>query len=74
MVILSRADAKALGLKRYYTGKECPQGHLAERWVSSGACYECVKAKAPGVVKRWRESLPLDELRAYRAAEQRRWR
>lgn len=38
--IISRKQAKALGLKRYYTGVPCKNGHLAERYVG-GHCVEC---------------------------------
>lgn len=71
--IITRAEAKRLGLKRYFTGNPCPHGHIAERWTSSGACYECVKAKAVGVVTRWREKQDPGEYRAYRAEQSRRW-
>jgi hypothetical protein len=38
--IISRAEAKAQGLKTFYTGKPCPHGHIAERLVA-GKCVEC---------------------------------
>src|ERR1035438_1005723 len=45
MELISRKDARIKGLKRYFTGKECKNGHLAERYVSSssetGVCVEC---------------------------------
>lgn len=31
--------------KRYFTGKPCPQGHIAERYRSSGTCVLCAAAK-----------------------------
>jgi len=37
----SRKDAAALGLRKYYTGKECPHGHTCERYTVSGACIRC---------------------------------
>ena len=40
MQIISCKDAKALGLKRYYTGKPCKHGHIAERHVTGG-CAVC---------------------------------
>jgi hypothetical protein len=40
MEIISRADAKARGLRRYYTGP-CKRGHVAERHVSSRRCVVC---------------------------------
>jgi hypothetical protein len=38
--ILRREEALALGLKRYFTGKPCRNGHIAERSVR-GMCLEC---------------------------------
>ncbi len=42
--IISYADAKAAGLKRYFTGEPCKHGHIAERFVSSCGCVECTRA------------------------------
>jgi hypothetical protein len=44
--IISRAEAKALGLKCYFAGKPCKRGHVAERWVGNSACMECDRARA----------------------------
>jgi hypothetical protein len=38
-------DAKAAGLKRYFTGIPCKNGHIAERSVSSRACLKCANAR-----------------------------
>jgi len=38
---LTRSQAIAFGLTRYFTGKPCPQGHVAERKVSNRDCVEC---------------------------------
>lgn len=43
MEITSRQEAAALGLSKYFTGKECRKGHVAERYVSSGACIGCIE-------------------------------
>jgi hypothetical protein len=43
MEIISRQEAKARGLKRYFTGEPCPKGHVTERHVSSGTCCECTR-------------------------------
>lgn len=40
--IISARDAKAAGLKRYYTGKGCLRGHVAERQTSNGSCVVCI--------------------------------
>ena len=42
--IISREEAKALGLKRYFTGKPCKHGHLAQRKVSNTECVVCAAA------------------------------
>ena len=39
---INRAEAKALGLKRFFTGKPCPKNHISERYVSANACCECL--------------------------------
>lgn len=39
--IITRSEARALGLKRYFTGKPCKHGHLAEWGTASGACLNC---------------------------------
>ena len=38
--IVTRAAAKAAGLKRYFTGKPCVRGHTTERYAAGG-CVEC---------------------------------
>src|SRR5512139_117205 len=42
--IISRKDAQAQGLKRYFTGKPCKHGHTAERFVIGRKCVECSQA------------------------------
>jgi hypothetical protein len=41
--IISRADALEQGLKFYFSGKQCKRGHVAERYVSSRNCCECLQ-------------------------------
>lgn len=43
MEIISRKDAKAQGLKRYYTGEPCIKGHICERRVANFGCTQCQK-------------------------------
>ena len=45
MKIVSRAEAKEQGLKRYFTGKPCKRGHICESWVCDRACTDCAKEK-----------------------------
>lgn len=42
MDILTKAEATRLGLKKYFTGKPCKQGHIAERYVLKSTCTECL--------------------------------
>ena len=44
--IICRDEARALGLKRYFTGAPCKRGHVAERYVSSCRCMECDRVLA----------------------------
>lgn len=43
--LISRQDAKASSLSRYFTGETCDHGHLCERYVSSTRCVTCVAIK-----------------------------
>jgi hypothetical protein len=49
--IISRGEAKAQGLKNYFTGRPCKHRHVAPRQVSNGGCRECGDARG----KQWRE-------------------
>lgn len=61
-LIMTRAQAKAAGLTRYFSGKVCPRGHVAERFVCSYNCVECHEDwkrenpdKYRAAIKRWEE-------------------
>jgi hypothetical protein len=41
MDIITRAEAQAQGLQRYFTGKPCRHGHRSERLASNGRCCQC---------------------------------
>lgn len=41
MQIISRSEAKAKGLKTYFTGNPCKHGHLSARQVSNSTCTSC---------------------------------
>jgi hypothetical protein len=43
--IITRAEAKALGLKRYFTGEPCKHGHVCERLVHKWECLECYRKR-----------------------------
>jgi Recombination endonuclease VII len=47
--IITRAEALAKGLKRYFTGEPCKRGHVAERSTVNSTCFACkVTADAAG--------------------------
>jgi hypothetical protein len=53
--IVTIADAKALGLKRYFTGMPCKHGHIADRLVSNGTCMNCSNSRCLDWQKKNRE-------------------
>lgn len=67
--IITHKDAKAQGLKLYFTGKSCKRGHVCERRVSNCYCVECERearrkwrvsnaAKWAGYHEKWRTKDP----------------
>lgn len=57
MELIDRKTAIDLGLQRYFTGKPCVKGHIAERKVGNGCCTECSKI----LTKEWRENKGRDQ-------------
>ena len=45
MQIISRKEAIAQGLSRYFTGEPCGHGHIDERYVSGKTCRACQKMR-----------------------------
>lgn len=39
---MERQEAMQQGLTRYFTGRACSKGHLAERYTKSGNCAACI--------------------------------
>jgi hypothetical protein len=50
--IMTRSQAKSLGLNKYWNGRPCPKGHLAIRFVKSKACKQCQREAIKAWVKR----------------------
>lgn len=73
MKIVSRAEARALGLKRYFTGEPCKYGHIAERNTKKSTCLAC-KAEAgrietaanPEALKAYRHAYYLANIERHR--------
>lgn len=43
--IISRAEARTFDLPRYFTGKPCKRGHIAERTIRNKTCVACDLAR-----------------------------
>lgn len=67
MKIISRKEAKSLGLKYYFTGKPCKHGHISQKQTNKGYCCACArnqskkyaaknKEKVSEWMKAWRSS------------------
>jgi hypothetical protein len=52
MDIISRAEAKAQGLKRYFTGEPCKHDHVSERMVSDTLCLFCKRIRE---ARQWKQ-------------------
>ncbi len=55
MKTITRGQAKTQGLTRFYTGKPCSQGHMAERAVSNKKCVICRNLD----VAKWKKRNPI---------------
>ena len=53
---ISRAQAKAQGLKWYFTDTLCKHGHIAERQVANYGCRACTSARNAANCKQWYEN------------------
>jgi uncharacterized protein YaaR (DUF327 family) len=69
--ILSRKEAASLGLTRYFSGKPCRNGHVAERYTKKSTCVQCDSERHLA------KNLTTDELsrrNARQAKSKRAWR
>ena len=48
---ISKEEARKQGLKRYFTGLLCKNGHLEERFVSTRQCMQCARDKGKTYAK-----------------------
>jgi hypothetical protein len=55
--IMKRRVAASQGLKKYWTGRPCTNGHLKQRYTSSGVCMGCHSMHANNYNKRMRGTL-----------------
>lgn len=73
MQVISRSEAKSLGLKRYFTGEACKNGHVSERYAATSICVSCQRKNnekyLPAYYEKNREKLKARS-RDYAAANQ----
>lgn len=55
--IITRSQAKAGGMNRYFTGKPCKHGHFCERYVVRRLCVECALENARAYKAKMREEI-----------------
>ncbi len=69
LVVVSRKEAIAKGLRYYFTGKACKHGHVSRRVLRCGTCVQCKnkaisqwqknnRAKVTQKARRWRKNNP----------------
>lgn len=70
MEIITRAEARARGLKRYFTGRPCKHGHISQRWTIDMSCVGCKTGRHLTVERKaymsaWKKA-NLEKLMSYR--------
>lgn len=53
--IITRPQAKSLGLVKYFTGNKCPKGHTSLRYTSTGSCVSCIEDRKPEKLQYYRD-------------------
>jgi len=54
MDVITREQAKDLGLDKFFTGIPCKNGHISERYMNSrGSCIECERLKRDTKYEKW---------------------
>lgn len=60
--IVTRAEAIENGLKRYFTGKPCPKGHISERSTNKSSCLACGKLSEKNAMSRTYPAIQIAEV------------
>ena len=56
--IVTRAQARAAGLRRFFTGIPCKHGHIAQRQTIGGKCFGCRKPPSKDYMAAWHAAHP----------------
>lgn len=51
--LVTRAEARATGLKRFFTGQPCKYGHIAQRQTANNQCWGCKKPVTKEYMADW---------------------
>ena len=62
--VIARSAAKAAGLKFFFTGIACKNGHVSDRYSVNGHCVECEKARKQAPEYRARHRAYMSEFHA----------
>jgi 5-methylcytosine-specific restriction endonuclease McrA len=65
--LVTRAEARAAGLKRFFTGEPCKHGHTAQRQTANNQCWGCKKPVTKEYMAAWLAKNP-DRRKAISAA------
>ena len=65
--LVTRAEARAAGLKRFFTGEPCKHGHIAQRQTANNQCWGCKKPVTKEYMDAWLARNP-DKRKAITAA------
>ena len=60
---ITRQAAIDRGLRRFFTGKPCLHGHIAERYTLQGQCCECQKLGSAGYKEEIKQRLKAARMR-----------
>lgn len=69
MDIITRKEARELGLKIYFDGTECKRGHISDKFVSSGRCCECVEEDNEIIVEQKEHQVAMRKQQSEKAKE-----
>lgn len=63
--LISRAQARARGLKKYFTGKPCKHGHICQRDTQGANCSRCLidRRSTPYQLERHRRNMKISRVK-----------
>ena len=68
----SKKEAKALGIRQYFTGIPCKNGHIDKRYTNTGICYSCKNKNMSNDYLRNKERIVISNKKSYEAHKDKR--